>query len=372
VFTDAAALATALQTQVPEAQIRVPPDNQGLEITLYFGSPARLREMLTSLGQGVPIAVMWDPVRAILVSGEVSYDEHDAILWREIRYREVLSLHAPAADLLSRRQALDVIIANLTDETGSVPEDPVTLRLAALQSYRTAMDRFLGSRVSSRVTLTGLSGYPQASLNVPLGEDHVLEAGDREWNLLALALAGGGVALILLLLLGLVWRRTRSPATARERRNRKRAKGRKEAHMPRNPSPTGADQDSHLPPADDDAPAGEMKKPPSLVKRAAQQVKRETIKRAKDESQARQQLAQTLSLESAARPAPATPDGKPDEPDKKGIPPTLVERLAWRAEQEAIERGSDEFRARRQLTEALGLESEPESPGEDPGKTEKH
>ena len=301
VLTDAAALATALQTQVPAAQVRVLPDDQGLDIALSFASPAALREMLASLGQGVPISAVWDPVRAILVSGEVSYDEHDSILWREVRYRETLPLHAPATDLLRRRQALTAAITELTDQAGNAPDDPVALRLAALQSYRTATDRLLASRVSSRVTLTGLPGHPQASLDATLGEDRVLEAGTLEWNLLALALVGGSVALILLLLLGLAWRRFHPPATAQRNRAKTTKRHEERIHMPINPPLPKAEQDQRLLSADDDTPTEKVK-------------------------------------------------------------PSFVERMAWREEQEAIERGSDEFRDRRQLAEALTLE--PDLPGE--------
>ncbi len=219
VFTDVTALGQSLQAQAPEAQIQMWPTDQRMEIRLSFTNAAELQRLLTALGRGLPPHPAWDPLRAILVSGPISYEEHDVFLWREVRYRETLSFHAPAADLLRRKQALDTLTTELTGQTGNVPEDPVALRLTALQSYRTATEQLLGTQVVSQVTLTSLPNHLPASVAAHLGEDRVLETTGQEWRLWNAMLVGGGAVLTLsLLFLGWLWghrqaRRRRGTAT---------------------------------------------------------------------------------------------------------------------------------------------------------------
>lgn len=223
-LTDVAALGQRLQAQVPEAHIQVLPADRGIEIRLTFANVTELRRSLAALGQGLPTSPAWDPLRAILIASELSYTENDAFLWREVRYRETLPLHTPAADLLRRKQALDALIAGLVGQAGSAPEDPMTLRLTALRSYQTATEQLLGTQVVNQVTLTSLPGHPRASVDLRLGEDRVLEAREQEWRLSRAVLCGSGTVLILGLLLALGWigsrfqaRRRRGTTTRRRR-----------------------------------------------------------------------------------------------------------------------------------------------------------
>jgi len=199
-------LKQALQAQVPAAQVQELPASQGLEIILPFAGPAELHQRLTLLAQGLPAHAAWASVRALLVPGEIAYVEYETFLGREVRYRETLPLQAPASDLLRRKQMLDALIAELNAQAGSVPEDPLNLRLTALRSYRAATEQLLRTRLVSRVTLTSLPGHPQTELDAGLGEDQVLEAGAQEWYLWPAALVCGGV-MSLILLLGTIGRR---------------------------------------------------------------------------------------------------------------------------------------------------------------------
>ncbi|MBU0494011.1 MAG: hypothetical protein KKA73_30965 [Chloroflexi bacterium] len=220
-LTGTAALPAMLQAQVPQAQVQLAADGLGIEVGLAFGSVTELREMLQALGQGVPPGADWDPVRAVLTSGSLSYDEQDTLFWWQARYRESVPLREPALAASQRRQNLAALIADLSSQASHVPEDPLVLRLAALQSYAAALDRLLAGRVSNQVTLTGATGALGAAVETRLGEDKVLEAQAHEGNLLVLALVGGSVALMVLLAALLAWRRFGSARTDRRKRERK-------------------------------------------------------------------------------------------------------------------------------------------------------
>jgi len=115
-------------------------------------------------------------------------------------------------------------------------------------------------------------------------------------------------------------------------------------------------------PADDDAPGAESKPLPSLVERVAWRTEQEAIQRGSDEFRARRQMAETLGLEPGTC---LTTD--PDEASDYSI----TEHTAWYAEQGTISRGSDELQARRELTEILELDTQAAPiPDEDEGETD--
>jgi hypothetical protein len=114
---------------------------------------------------------------------------------------------------------------------------------------------------------------------------------------------------------------------------------------------------------------------PSSLERAAQQMAEEAVERARGELRMRRQLETTI--------LGVDPDAGPEERARArrelakelGLDPedpSLVERAAHRAEEEAIDRGSEEFRARRGLAEALEVEPEPspEGSGEEGGQAD--
>ncbi len=117
--------------------------------------------------------------------------------------------------------------------------------------------------------------------------------------------------------------------------------------------------------------SAEEVKPPSLLERVTQQATEEVIERAHGELRMRRQLESTLlGVDPDASPAERerarrelakelpleSPDEEPPEPL------SFVEQVAWRAEQEAIDRARDEFQAQQQLLDTLSLEPPPSQP----------
>lgn len=108
---------------------------------------------------------------------------------------------------------------------------------------------------------------------------------------------------------------------------------------------------------------------PTLLERVTQQATEEVIERARGEWQMRRRLESTLlGVDPDAGPAEREQarrelakelhlEATEEEPPE---PRSFVEQVAWRAEQETIDRASDEFQAQQQLAEKL--EQEPSSP----------
>jgi len=94
--------------------------------------------------------------------------------------------------------------------------------------------------------------------------------------------------------------------------------------------------------------------PPSPVVPATRQTEEEAIRQAQDEGRAHHQITDRLpasSPESAGQGAETPPplDQKPP------APLSFVEQIAWRAEQEAIDRAGDELRSRQPLPAQPGF-----------------